>query len=75
MQLFSRLYPNAEIHFMTMQGNQLFTDIPNLSPKGGGGGASPFHDREIKLVLDDILERSCQRTCSRRSRLWSVWRT
>ena len=52
------LHPNAEINFMTMQANQLFTDISNLSPKGGGGGEGGMTMTEkVKLTLDDILER------------------
>ena len=52
------LHPNAEINFMTMQANQLFTDISNLSPKGGGGGEGGLSMTEkVKLVLDDILEK------------------
>ena len=52
------LHPNAEINFMTQQAATLFSDIANLSPKGGGGGEGGMTQSEkVKLVLDDILER------------------
>jgi dynein heavy chain len=52
------LHSNAEINFMTQQAAQLFSDISNLSPKGGGGGEGGMTMSErVKLTLDDILER------------------
>jgi len=52
------LHPNAEINFMTQQATTLFTDISNLSPKGGGGGEGGMSMSEkVKMCLDDILER------------------
>jgi len=52
------LHPNAEINFMTQQATTLFADISNLSPKGGGGGEGGMTvGEQVKLLLDDILEK------------------
>jgi dynein heavy chain len=52
------LHPNAEINFMTNQATTLFTNVANLSPKGGGAGEGGMTMGEkVKQLLDDILEK------------------
>jgi len=51
------LHPNSEINFMTKQADELFKNVAELQPRGGGGAGGMTMQEKVKRLLDDILER------------------
>ena len=51
------LHPNSEINFMTKQADELFRNVAELQPRGGGGAGGMTMQDKVKRLLDDILDK------------------
>ncbi|EGD79180.1 outer dynein arm heavy chain beta [Salpingoeca rosetta] len=55
------MHPNAEIEFLTVTSQRLFSTVLELQPRetaaSGGEGAGQTREEKIKAILDDILEK------------------
>eukprot|EP00762_Andalucia_godoyi_P000343 ANDGO_03199.mRNA.1 Dynein beta chain len=51
------LHPNAEIGFLTAQGDNMLRTILELQPRSAAGEGAQSVEERTKMLLDDILER------------------